>query len=287
MIPELEKYKIEEINDIYVLMSIISLNMFEMPRMYYSRNKGILELRGESISAVENTVKSIEFCCLMGHFADAYTLLRKYRDDVMQYLYITSVMASFRNMNEEEAIKYEAENKEELDAIALWLKNELNVPEQRKLRKDYFDASKYKKNLMKNPTVKILFQKYLEGLWKKVDRVLNDYVHTNGRGYVLQNYGRGEKYLNKRKQLIMVLREITSILIAVLAFIDPYQLRSSDYVDALDMGLEPDPDSVTWVMPGVVNHIDKYFPKIHPDLIDFIEENNQAEFHFKKSYYDY
>lgn len=52
--------------------------MFSSPSVSVS-NKGTYFLSGESIIASENTIKSIDFCCRRGYFADAFTLVRKYR----------------------------------------------------------------------------------------------------------------------------------------------------------------------------------------------------------------
>ena len=62
-------------------------------------------------------------------------------------------------------------------------------PENVKDRKDFFDASKYKNYLISNnQKAKSIFDFFLVDKWKKEDRKLNNYVHTNGIRYLTNNY---------------------------------------------------------------------------------------------------
>ena len=43
------------------------------------------------LDSVSRTAESIRYCCLNANFADAYSLLRKYRDNVFYYIYMLTV----------------------------------------------------------------------------------------------------------------------------------------------------------------------------------------------------
>ena len=43
------------------------------------------------LDSATRTMESIRYCCLNANFADAYSLLRKYRDDLFYYLYLFTV----------------------------------------------------------------------------------------------------------------------------------------------------------------------------------------------------
>ena len=100
-----DKCKTEELENIAMILSGISDNMFSAPSVSAS-NKGTYFLSGESIIASENTIKSIDFCCQRGYFADAFTLARKYRDDVIQYIFLTQIIDNMSRISDEEVKEY-------------------------------------------------------------------------------------------------------------------------------------------------------------------------------------
>lgn len=60
--------------------------------------------------SVMNTLVSIDFCADREHFSDAFTLARKYRDDLMQYVYLLNVVSRIRGLLDEELNKYDITN---------------------------------------------------------------------------------------------------------------------------------------------------------------------------------
>ena len=50
-------------------------------------------------------------------------------------------------------------------------------------------------------------------------------------------------------------------------------MGSSDYVDALDCGVEPEPDSQYWVAPFVQSIFDEVISKYRPDIAQTIKQN--------------
>lgn len=84
-----------------MILMCISDNMFSDPSISAS-SRGTYFLQGESITASENTIKSIDFCCQRGYFADAFTLARKYRDDIIQYVFVAQIVENMQRLDDEE-----------------------------------------------------------------------------------------------------------------------------------------------------------------------------------------
>lgn len=57
---------------------------------------------GRKRTASENTIKSIDFCCQRGYFSDAFTLARKYRDDVIQYIFVAQIVENMLRLGDVE-----------------------------------------------------------------------------------------------------------------------------------------------------------------------------------------
>lgn len=43
----------------------------------------------------------------------------------------------------------------------------------------------------------------------------------------------------------------------------------------MEFGITPREGCQYWVMPMIVEFMDMHFPKIHPDLLQFLEDNNK------------
>lgn len=292
-----EGCKIPELNEIAMILMGISETMFFGPSISVS-SKGTYFLLGESVTASENTIKSIDFCCQRGYFADAYTLARKYRDDIIQYVFMAQIV---ENMQRFDAVEFKklygsdltADNllqaiesemkiwvtgtrKSAADlAVELWVYNVLEDEKHFKERKQYFNTSKYIAQLVKDENIKLLMEIYLKDIWKETDRILNNYVHGNGRKYILDNYPSYGDYQERKQKLIQTVRNITSIFISILSIALPDKIQSSDYRDDIEFGSTLREGCQYWVMPMIVKFMDMHFPKIHPDLLQFLEDNNK------------
>ena len=292
-----DKCKTEELENIAMILSGISDNMFSAPSVSVS-NKGTYFLSGESIIASENTIKSIDFCCQRGYFADAFTLARKYRDDVIQYIFLTQIIDNMSRISDEEVKEYcgkdlsvgnllqviekslnilrDGTNKTDIEiAVELWIYGSLEEEKHFTERKKFFDTAKYIGKLTEDTLIKELMEKYLKDIWKKTDRTLNNYVHGNGYHYIVDNYS-SYNYRERKMKLIKTLRDITSIFISILSIMAPNMIQSSDYRDDIECGYIPREGCQYWVMPIIVEYMDEFFPEIHPDLLQFLEDNNRC-----------
>lgn len=301
----LKKCHYQQIEDIRIMLVLIANRMFS--NMHISvGSHGEEYLIGEAFDAAANTLIAIDFCSQQKFYSDAYTLVRKYRDDLLQYIFISYYVEQMQGLTEEELNKifgaeidadklyeavlreYEAlssdSRKSDIEkAVDLWLHNSLDSDDKSKVRKKYFDTSKYKTYLMGNETVKELFELYLGEDWKNIDRTLNNYVHGNGKKYILDNFpnhNTGDRLWN---ELIATLRGVTKIVIAILAITEPILLSSSDYIDALEFGEQPEEGSQYYIMPCVVEFMSEYFGQ---DLVHFIDINNPVGMLFDRKHYE-
>ena len=99
-----EGCKIAELDEIAMILMCISDNMFSDPSISAS-SRGTYFLQGESITASENTIKSIDFCCQRGYFADAFTLARKYRDDIIRYIFVDQIVKNMSRLDEKNCME--------------------------------------------------------------------------------------------------------------------------------------------------------------------------------------
>lgn len=65
------------------------------------------------------TLETIDFCCHRDAYSDAYTLLRKYRDDLMQYLFVLNVIQNKHGLTDEEAEEFTINSESMMKMIEL------------------------------------------------------------------------------------------------------------------------------------------------------------------------
>lgn len=300
-----EKYSfnkiIEVIDDTYWLLEIIAENTSIQPQATI-RGKKILTLEADFFLATNNTLKSILSCCKLGNFSDAHVLIRKYRDDLFQYLFIlyaieqiesikykkydhliNEMVECFKNNldNENilriiERILYEENKRNNThleNGITAWFDNTLND----KIQKEYYGVQKYKNYLCKNDLVKKCFDLYLNEIWISLNTELNNYIHSNGRNYVRNNIYNYLQNNNIEKMLDKTIKNIwqtTVCFLSIVILIKPNYIMASDIVDYLDCGLTPPEDSQYWVANAVQKYIDTYIIKINPKLKEYLVNEN-------------
>jgi len=166
-------------------------------------------------------------------------------------------------------------------AMEKWIYNVLESSENNEDRKQFFDTSKYKSYLVSNnEKVKYIFENFLANKWLREDRKLNKYVHANGIRFVMDNYIYQDK--NKEKELIETFQNIIDIFLSLLSVIDSIKFHSSDYLDALEMGINPQEGSQYWVCPIIVEYMNDRFDK---ELLQYIQNNEGNGMQFMAEYY--
>src|SRR5690554_1579383 len=145
------------------------------------------------IKSSTQTLRNIKLCCSIGSFSDANTLIRKLRDDLIQYVYILSIIRDRKPLNEEDLKNLKTDNREEFvksfcairintdltdneKALSAWFSNTVSGLERPIRRKLEFEN--YMKTLKQNPSIEQILKNYkLQDYWETLRRRLNDYVH--------------------------------------------------------------------------------------------------------------
>ncbi|MEG1300398.1 MAG: hypothetical protein RSC93_06815 [Erysipelotrichaceae bacterium] len=294
---------LEKIEEAIELLEFLSYNATTKMNVRICASNTYL-MYGQTLQSAISTLKSITFCLKEAHISDAGTLTRKYRDDLIQYLFILETMNLTKDLSEQELQKHFdmgfdgilqgvkelyrihkcGEIKTERDkAIDSWFDNSLKESKERNNKRDYFDTSKYIYYLKKNNQINVLFESYLNQCWFKCDRKLNNYVHTNGMDYIEKNItnfsnDKKEEYINEVVDLII---DITSIVLCIYILIDPTCIQSNDCINFLDAGVQPPENSQYWVAEIASLFINKYVDKIEKGCKNFLKDENKYGMHIK------
>lgn len=200
------------------------------------------------IDSAHRTVRNLKACCSIGAFSDANTLVRKLRDDLLQYTYVLSIINEFsRNINLDD-LYIMPENKENIDhelierlksklpkyelAVRAWCGN--TVDKQKWSIRKKLDYLNYMEVLKNNHfVIQVLNQYDLENYWDKLSKRLNNYVHGNGTSYATHN-----RVMKHDENLEVHLKNIeyrtsyvVSFFMVLLLMIDSSLISSSDYTD--------------------------------------------------------
>lgn len=244
--------------------------------LLFISDKKIYKLDSALIDSSAQTLRSIKLCCSIGSFSDANTLIRKLRDDLMQYVYIIEVfhlretfsVKSLKNNSPEEFTEDEL-------AVCAWIDDsvsDLKDSIKRKLEfKNYMTVLKKNKNV-----IHILTEYKLQGYWETLRKKLNDYVHSNGSTFSKRN-----NVLATDKNLEIHLKNISirtsyvsSVFIIVLLMINSSLISATDYIDCLECNIEPPEDSQYLVANFVQDFINKKVSILHPELKQYLIDNN-------------
>ena len=189
-------------------------------------------------TAFELTAGSMISCCESGCIADAYSLTRKYRDDLFFYLYIVV----YDSCNKLDGKSQETDQMEA--NIERWINNNL----------DDLHIGTVLQAIGQSSRVRNAVQKYnLKSYFDTLNKRLNDYVHSNGLAFYNRNVNTYQgKTLQKQLQSLMTdMRSITITFLFLLTLCAPLSIMSTDYVDCLDCNMTPPDGSQYWVAPFV------------------------------------
>lgn len=256
--------------------------------------KGAYTLTTSLIDSSAQTLKSIKLCCSIGSFSDANTLIRKLRDDLMQYVYILNVINLRKPFTEESVKELKVDSPENLEnsflnlqfnniltedeqALVAWFSNtvsDLSRPVKKKL-----EFENYMKVLKQNECISQILTEYnLQEYWEILRKKLNDYVHNNGENFSAQNFVSADsKHLGIQfKNINIRVSYISSFFLVLLLMIDSSLISSTDYIDHLDCDLEPPEGSQYSIAGFIQNFIDDKVSKLHPELKLYLKENNNS-----------
>lgn len=206
-------------------------------------------------SSIQGTLASISAILREGRINDAYALLRKYHD--------SAIITIYSNLYLEEHFSIENFVVRQIDD---WIKGTDRLPEFR-VMSEYI-----RKVPAVAPITEILFA---DDRYKRLRDRCNDHTHYNFYQNVLFNVA--EMCLPGRRRALDDfagdVRDVFILHVAYLFFAKEHYMASSDYLDCLECGLTPEPDSQYWVPQFVQDMFDQVLVRYRPDLAATIRNN--------------
>lgn len=228
-----------------------------------------VSFQSEHILAASNTLRSIDFCYHQELLSDAFVLLRKYRDDLLQYLIISSILTKYCEVYDDQSDKSDHELK---SAVETWLFQLLdkNLPTNTiKKYKKFFSYASYSKYLKENISTKKIFSEYFQ-CWDENNEILNNFVHVNSIRYIAANIP-GKK-ITLKEQFFYLLHMITDVFLSCEILLEGYHIRSDDHISSLEIGVQPPEGSEYWISENISQYLTKYFSL---ELRQYLYKNNR------------
>lgn len=212
--------------------------------------------------SIKGTLDSIKLLLGKGKINDAFSLTRRYHDNVIINIYILLYLED--NQSLKNFI---------VEKINNWVSSKDKLPE-------YKEMNSYIRNSQQLKKINaLLFETSV--YYKKMRQRLNDHTHYNSFQYMFYNddqildvYNNRLKYLD---QLSMDIRNIFIQHFVWLFSIKQNYMMSSDYIDYLDMNMEPPENSQYWVAPFIQEIFDDVIKKYRIDLAEELKKTISME----------
>lgn len=224
-----------------------------------------VSFQSEHILAASNTLRSIDFCYHQELISDAFVLLRKYRDDLLQYLIISNILSKYCEVYDDQS-DYQFKS-----AVEAWLFQLLdkNFSTNTKEYKRFFSYASYSQYLKENIFTKEIFSKYFP-CWDENNKTLNNFVHTNSIRYIVANIP--GKNINLKDHFFYLLHMITDVFLSCEILLEGYHIRSDDHISSLEIGVQPPEGSEYWISENISQYLTKYFSL---ELRQYLYKNNR------------
>lgn len=217
--------------------------------------QSVLNIDTYVYSSMQGTLESIREILLHGRINDAYALLRKYYDAAIINVYTDIYLDD--NFSAKNFLVEKIEN---------WLKGKEQLPDIRGMN-NYIQKSE-KLSLI----YKLLHK---DKRYSELRDRCNDNTHYNFYHNVLLN--NHQMFSGKKVEILnRFAKDLENIFILHLAYlfcIKEIYMMASDYIDCLDCGITPEPDSQYWVAPFIQEIFDTVIKKNRMDLALEIKSN--------------
>lgn len=209
------------------------------------------------------TLGNVVECCKCFCLADAYTLLRKYRDDLFFYLYLVTYDVNIKSGITKSTSRIETN-------IEQWCKNCMSN----------LKISEVLATIASSDNLKDAVHKYgLKEIFDQIGMHLNNYTHGNGYSF----YNTAVQSLDKKKvekqlnDVVSTARYITTTFLFLLVLCSPQYIMSTDYIDHLDFEQTSPECSQYWVAPFVVEFFKNNLEMIDKNCYEYLKENTSME----------
>ena len=205
------------------------------------------------------TLGNIIECCKCFCLADAYTLLRKYRDDLFFCLYLVTYDA-YAKLGESKTTEKMETN------IEQWCQDNLSN----------LNINEVLATIGTSRWLQEAVGQYdLQKSFGQIGRQLNNYVHGNGFSfYNINAYSFDEKNIEEQlNAIVSMARYITTTFLFLLSLCSPHYIMSTDYIDHLEFGQTPPDGSQYWVAPFVAEYLKANIEMIDKSCYEYLKEN--------------
>ena len=208
---------------------------------------------------MQGTLDSIREILSRGRINDAYALLRKYYDAAIINIYTSLFLDDHFNI--ENFVVEKIDN---------WLKGKEQLPDIRGMN-NYIQKSE------KVASIYLLLHK--DKRYSELRNRCNDHTHYNFYYNVLLNNRQAfrDKKAAVLNRFAKDLENIFILHLAYLFYVKDHYMMASDYIDCLDCGTTPEPDSQYWVAPFVQEIFDTVIKKSRMDLSLEIKSNTSMQ----------
>lgn len=211
------------------------------------------------LNSSQATLSNVIECCKCYCLADAYTLLRKYRDDLFFCLYIV-----IYDRNAKLGI---TKNTEKMTTnIGRWCENSLSNLNISEVLSTIGNSAHLRDAVKKH---------HLQDSFDKIGKHLNNYIHGNGYSFYNVNAGSfDEKHIEKQlNDIVSTAQYITTTFLFLLVLSSPQYIMSTDYIDHLEFGQTPPDGSQYWVAPFVAEYFKNNVEMIDKNCYEYLKEN--------------
>lgn len=221
--------------------------------------KAICNIDTYVYSSMQGTVESMRTILLTGRINDAYALLRKYYDSA-----VINVYSNLYLKNNFSIDNFIVEN------INNWLQGKKKLPEYR-VMSQYIRSSEVLKPI--NDVFGV------DDRYKRLRDRCNDHTHYNFYRYAMLN----DREINIENRgwwldrFSADARDIFVLHLGYIFFLNDHYLMSSDHLDALECGIQPEDDSQYWVAPFIQEVFDKVITPRRPDVTATIKNNSSMQ----------
>jgi hypothetical protein len=208
----------------------------------------VIQINTYVYSSMQGTLDSIREILSHGRINDAYALLRKYYD--------AAIINIYTNLYLDDHFSIENFVVEKIDN---WLKGKEQLPDIRGMNNYIRESEKVA------PIYRLLHK---DKRYSELRDRCNDHTHYNFYHNVLLN--NRQMFLDKEVAILnRFAKDLENIFIlhmAYLFYLSDHYMMASDYIDCLDCGITPEPDSQYWVAPFVQEIFDTVIKKSRMDL---------------------
>lgn len=218
---------------------------------------GVMNVDKVVAGSLAGTLDSIRVVLKEGRINDAFALIRKYHDGIIAVVYVNVYVAE----------NYSIDNLI-VEKIQKWVTNKQKLPSSDKMLKTI-------RNYKPLAELEKLFD--FDGLYHRIRRLTNGNTHYNKLYYLWLNNNMIFNY-NRIKELDNIYACILHLFILYFAYtymLNPQYMMDSEYVDALDLGIEPEEGSQYNVAAYITRVFEDCVVKKRPDIAKYMRANTK------------